>query len=99
MRSFFLPSTVSEDSQKQQPLALPRGKADRPDLSTAVKATPRRQRKNSTNYERVKAYMDTHQSVSVRDVAKALNIGISTANKWMQKVKDEQRIKESEQAA
>jgi hypothetical protein len=82
-RSFFLPTTVSEDSQKQQPLALPQGKADRPDLSTAVKATPRRQRKNSTNYERVKAYMDTHQSVSVRDVAKALDIGISTANKWM----------------
>ena len=43
--------------------------------------------------------MDTNQNASVREVAKALDIGISTANKWMQKVKNEQIIKESEQTA
>ena len=93
-------TTVSEDTQEgeHQTLALPQAKGDRPALSTVGKAAPNTKRKNSTNYERVKAYMDTHQSASVRDVAKALDIGISTANKWIKIVKDEQ-IKENEQTA
>ena len=92
-------TTVCEESQKkQQTLVLPQAKDDSPALLT-TRRTSRAKRKASSNYERVRAYMDTHQNVSVRDVAKALNIGISTANKWMQKVKNEQRIKESEQSA
>ncbi len=93
-----LKTTVSEDKQaEQQTLALPQAKVDSPILPAATKRISKPSRKVPTNYERVKAYMDTHQNMSVRDVAKALNIGISTANKWMQKVKDEQQIKESEQ--
>ncbi len=87
-----LKTTVSEDNQaEQQTLALPQAKADSPALPTATKRPSNPSRKVSTNHERVKAYMGTHQNVSVRDVAKALNIGVSTANKWMQKVKDEQQ--------
>ncbi len=82
---------VSEDNQvEHQTLALPQAKDDSPALPAVKSRTPRTKRKNATNYERVKAYMGTHQNVTVRDVAKALSIGISTANKWMQKVKDEQ---------
>jgi hypothetical protein len=92
-------TTVCEENQKkQQTLALPQAKEDSPALLT-TKRTTNAKRKNSANYERVRAYMDDHQNVSVRDVAKALDIGISTANKWMQKVKNEQQIKESEQSA
>ena len=93
-------TTISEDTQeaKRQPLALPQMKGDIPLLKTAGKTTPHTKRKNMANYERVKAYMDTHESVSVRDVAKALDIGISTANKWMQKVKGEQN-RENERTA
>jgi hypothetical protein len=39
------------------------------------------------NYERVKAYMAIHQSAKVRDVADALSISVSTANKWINRVK------------
>ena len=39
--------------------------------------------------------MDTNQNASVREVAKALNIGISTANKWMQKVKKNRESKKA----
>ena len=95
-------TTVSEDNTKkeQQTLALPQAKADSPALLKATKRTPRTKRKNSTNnLDRVRAYMANNQNASVRDVAKALNIGVSTANKWMQKVKDEQQAKESQQPA
>ncbi len=93
-------TTVSEDNteEKHQTLALPQAKSDSPALPKATKRTPRTKRKNSTNLDRVRAYMETHQNVSVRDVAKALNIGISTANKWIKIVKDEQ-TRESEQTA
>jgi hypothetical protein len=92
-------TNVSEDNQlEHQTLALPQAKSDSPTLLT-TRRTLNAKRKNSANYERVRAYMDTNQNASVRDVAKALNIGISTANKWMRKVKSEQRIKESEQSA
>jgi len=91
-------TTVCEENQKkQQTLALPQAKSDSPTLQT-TRRTPNAKRKNSANYERVRAYMDDHQNASVREVAKALNIGISTANKWMQKVKNERQIKESEQS-
>jgi hypothetical protein len=86
-------TTVSEDNQvKHQTLALPQAKSNSPTLLTA-------KRKSSVNYERVRSYMDTNQNASVREVAKALNIGISTANKWMQKVKNEQQVEESQQTA
>lgn len=100
LRIHLSQTTISEDTKEaqRQPLALPQATGDASILKTVRKAVPHTKRKNSTNYERVKAYMDTHQNVSVRDVAKALDIGISTANKWMQKVKDEQNG-ESEQTA
>jgi len=86
-----------DNQTHQQILILPQAKSDSHSLLRAVKRTPAK-RKSPPNYERVRTYMDTHQSASVREVAKALNIGISTANKWMLKVKDEQS-KESEQIA
>lgn len=94
-------TTFSEDNQiEHQTLALPQAKSGSPTLLTAVKQTPRTNRKNSNNnYERVRAYMETHQNVTEREVAKALNIGISTANKWMLKVKEEQKIRKSEASA
>ncbi|HET8844560.1 MAG TPA: hypothetical protein VFN35_24030 [Ktedonobacteraceae bacterium] len=39
------------------------------------------------NYEQVKAYIALHQQATVREVAKALSIGTTTANKWMRKSK------------
>jgi len=41
----------------------------------------------ANNYERVKAYMAHYPDAKVRDVADALAISVSTANKWMNRVK------------
>jgi hypothetical protein len=41
------------------------------------------------NYERVKAYLAEHPNATVREVATALSISPSTANKWMRRAKEE----------
>jgi hypothetical protein len=41
------------------------------------------------NSERVKAYMAEHPNATVREVAAALSISPSTANKWMRQAKEE----------
>jgi hypothetical protein len=41
----------------------------------------------ANNYERVKAYLAVHPYAKVRDVAEALTISVSTANKWMIRIK------------
>jgi len=95
-------TTVREETQvSTTPQALPQPKTNThsPAPKTTIRETPYPKRKNSTNYQRVKAYMAVHQRASVREVAGALNIGISTANKWMQRVNGDEQDKESEQAA
>jgi hypothetical protein len=41
------------------------------------------------NYERVKAYLAVHPDAKVREVAEVLEISVSTANKWMIRVRGE----------
>ena len=41
------------------------------------------------NYERVKAYLAGHPDAKVRDVARALTVSVSTANKWMIRIRGE----------
>lgn len=41
------------------------------------------------NCERVKAYMTEHPSAKVREVAQALSMSTSTANKWMRHIEEE----------
>lgn len=41
------------------------------------------------NYERVKTYLALHPDAKVREVAGALTISVSTANKWMVRIKGE----------
>jgi DNA-directed RNA polymerase specialized sigma24 family protein len=40
-----------------------------------------------SNCERVKAYLAGHPDAKVRDVAEALTISVSTANKWMNRIR------------
>ncbi len=42
-----------------------------------------------SKYERVKAYLEVHPDAKVREVAKTLAISVSTANKWMIRVRGE----------
>ena len=41
------------------------------------------------NYERVKTYLALHAAAKVREVAETLTISVSTANKWMVRIKGE----------
>lgn len=43
----------------------------------------------ANNYDRVKAYLTVHPKAKVREVAEALTISVSTANKWMIRIKGE----------
>lgn len=43
----------------------------------------------ANNYDRVKAYLALHPAAKVREVAGALTISVSTANKWMIRIKGE----------
>lgn len=43
----------------------------------------------ANNYERVKAYLAGHPDAKVRDVARALTVSVSTANKWMIRIRGE----------
>lgn len=41
----------------------------------------------ANNYERVKTHLAGHPDAKVREVAEALTISTSTANKWMNRVR------------
>jgi hypothetical protein len=44
----------------------------------------------TNNYERVKAYLSDHPDAKDREIADALTISSSTANKWRRRIKDEE---------
>jgi len=48
--------------------------------------SPKKRTVPSDNLERVRVYMAEHQNARVRQVAKDLTLGISTANKWMRQL-------------
>ncbi len=43
--------------------------------------------KGANNYERVRAYLELYPHARVRDVAEAPKMSVSTANKWMNRVR------------
>lgn len=89
IRLYALPSPQSQDEQE----------ADKAEQRADVtpKATGENDDKQgANNYERVKAYLAVRPDAKVREVAEALTISVSTANKWMGRIKgrclqDEQR--------
>jgi len=58
---------------------------EKPEQPKALPA-PRKRTARSDNLERVRVYMTEHETASVRQVAKDLGMGISTANKWMRQL-------------
>ncbi len=94
LRALLAQTTVSEEAT--MPYALPSSQSEQ-------EANKGEQRANlaqegtgesdneqvSNNYERVKAYLAVHPDAKVREVAEVLEISISTANKWMIRVRGE----------
>lgn len=67
--------------QPEQPITITEEK-----LKPKALPAPKKRTANSDNLERVRVYMAEHQGASVRQVAKDLELGISTANKWMRQL-------------
>ncbi|HEX6480481.1 MAG TPA: hypothetical protein VF043_16715 [Ktedonobacteraceae bacterium] len=92
LRPLLAQLTVSED--EDTPYALPSPK-DEQEANKGEQGTNIAQKaigeggaeQMVNNYERVKAYMARHPDAKVRDVAEALSISVSTANKWMSRVR------------
>ena len=90
LRTLLSQTTITEDPQAVPILPSPEGEREANTRQEGPEGDENEQAAN--NYERVKAYLATHPDAKVRDVAEALSISVSTANKWMNRVKrkDEQ---------
>jgi hypothetical protein len=97
LRAFLAQTTVSE-AANTQPLLLAEGEQG---TNTPQEANGESEDEQAaSNSERVKAYLLLHPDAKVREVAEALSISVSTANKWMRKAgKGEQGEHTNEQGA
>jgi len=85
LRAALAQVSVSEEPETPQALPSPLGEQQ---INTAQEAPAMcDHEQEANNYERVKAYLAGHPEAKVRDVAKALMVSVSTANKWMNRVK------------
>ena len=84
LRALLAQITVTEEANTQT-LLLPEGEQS---ANTAQEANAEGEdEQGANNGERVRAYLTLHPDAKVRDVAEALSISVSTANKWMSRVK------------
>jgi len=83
LRVLLAQTTVLEEDPRQQALPEPNHEERIPDES----ATNNEDEQGANNYERVRAYLELHPHARVRDVAEALKMSVSTANKWMNRVR------------
>ncbi len=92
LRAALAQVTVTEETQPQK-LPAPQTeqteqKANTPEQNINLSEEESEQEGN--NYERVKAYLVRFPEASVRDIAEALTMSLSTAHKWRNRVKGEQ---------
>jgi hypothetical protein len=88
LRALLSQTTVSEEAIVQYALPSPQDEQEvnksKQRANIAQEATGEcNDEQGANNYERVKAYLARHPGAKVRDVAEALTISVSTANKWM----------------
>jgi hypothetical protein len=84
LRVLLSQTTVTEEANIPA-LFLPEGE-QRTNTSQEASATDE-DGQGANNGQRVRAYLVLHPDAKVRDVAEALSISVSTANKWMSRVK------------
>jgi hypothetical protein len=85
VRALIAQTTVSEETPNTPTLPSPGCQQGQDNPQEAEERGEGEQGVN--NYERVKVYVATYPNAKVRDVAEALSISVSTANKWMNRVK------------
>jgi hypothetical protein len=89
LRSALAQVTVTEETQQQKlPAPQAEQKANTAEQNVGIPEEESEQEGN--NYERVKAYLARFPEASIRDIAEALAMSLSTAHKWRNRVKEEQ---------
>ncbi len=83
LRALLAQTTVVEEGPARQALLEP----NREVQVTEGPATNNEGEGEKGNFERVRRYLADHPDAKVREVAKALTISVSTANKWMIRVR------------
>jgi len=94
LRAALAQVTVSEEPETPQALPSPQGERQTSEGGHREKTAQENVGENddeqwANNYERVKAYLAGHPDAKVRDVAEALTMSVSTANKWMIRIRGE----------
>jgi hypothetical protein len=94
LRTVLAQTTVSEEATMPYALPSPQGEQEankgEPRANVSQKATGASGNEQVVNnYERVKGHLTVYPDAKVRDVAEALTISVSTANKWMVRIKEE----------
>lgn len=84
LRVLLAQTTISEEANKEQ-LLLTQGEQEANRATDATAGDD--DEPGANNHERVKAFMLLYPEAKVREVAEALHISTSTANKWMSRVK------------
>ena len=78
-------TSITEETNRPQELPSPQGEQGANNKAVGDSDDE----PGTNNYERVKAYLALHPDAKVRQVAGALTISVSTANKWMVRIKGE----------
>ena len=84
LRSLLTQTTVSEEANTQTLLLAEGEQSTNTSQETSVEGDDEQA---ANNGGRVRAYLVLHPGAKVREVAEALAISVSTANKWMSRVK------------
>ena len=92
LRALLAQTTISEEATTSHALPSPHGEPEASTDEQQENIAQERTRvceneQGANNYERVKVYLAGHPDAKVRDVAEALTISVSTANKWMLRVR------------
>jgi hypothetical protein len=94
LRAALAQVTVSEEPKTPQALPEPLDEQRASTAQEAIVACSHQQKINEdkieheeeNNYERVKAYLAAHPKATDREIAAALTISASTANKWRKRI-------------
>ena len=94
LRALLAQTTVSVEATTPFALPSPQDELEASQGEQQANITQEATGENSdeqgaNNYERVKAYLADHPGAKVRDVARALTVSVSTANKWMIRIRGE----------
>jgi hypothetical protein len=94
LRALLAQTTVAVEETTPYALPSPQDKQEasqgQKQANIAQEATwEKSNEQGANNYKRVKEYLAGHPDAKVREVASALTISVSTANKWIIRIKGE----------